>query len=210
MRFFFRYQVGYMYLRYFMWNFAGKQNDIQGHGELTKGNWISGIKFVDQARLGPQEDMPASIVDNKAHNKYYFLPLLLGLAGAFFHYKKHNQDFWVVALLFLLTGFAILVYLNQYPIQPRERDYAYAASFYAFAIYAFTKGKDWIRIPSIIWASVMMTNVTIILFEEVSGEFASDSLGIVLFANASWIIFPLLVIWRMRNNSHPFTESVES
>ena len=135
MRFFFRYQVGYMYLRYFMWNFAGKQNDIQGHGELTKGNWISGIKFVDQARLGPQEDMPASIVDNKAHNKYYLLPLLLGLAGAFFHYKKHNQDFWVVALLFLLTGFAILVYLNQYPIQPRERDYAYAASFYAFAIW---------------------------------------------------------------------------
>jgi len=135
MRFFFRYQVGYMYLRYFMWNFAGRQNDIQGHGELTKGNWMSGIKFIDQARLGPQDNMPASIVDNKAHNKYYLLPLLLGLAGAFFHYKKHNQDFWVVALLFLLTGFAILVYLNQYPIQPRERDYAFAASFYAFAIW---------------------------------------------------------------------------
>jgi len=135
MRFFFRYQVGYMYLRYFMWNFAGRQNDVQGHGELTKGNWISGIKFIDQARLGPQDNMPASIVDNKGHNKYYLLPLLLGLAGAFFHYKKHNQDFWVVALLFLLTGFAILVYLNQYPIQPRERDYAYAASFYAFAIW---------------------------------------------------------------------------
>jgi len=135
MRFFFRYQVGYMYLRYFMWNFAGRQNDIQGHGELTKGNWISGIKFIDQARLGPQDNMPSSIVDNKGHNKYYLLPLLLGLAGAFFHYKKHNKDFWVVALLFLLTGFAILVYLNQYPIQPRERDYAYAASFYAFAIW---------------------------------------------------------------------------
>jgi len=135
MRFFFRYQVGYMYLRYFMWNFAGRQNDVQGHGELTKGNWISGIKFIDQARLGPQDNMPASIVDNKAHNKYYLLPLLLGLAGAFFHYKKNNQDFWVVALLFLLTGFAILVYLNQYPIQPRERDYAFAASFYAFAIW---------------------------------------------------------------------------
>jgi len=131
MRFFFRYQVGYMYLRYFMWNFAGRQNDIQGHGELTKGNWISGIKFIDQARLGPQENMPSSIVDNKGHNKYYLLPLLLGLAGAFFHYKKHMHDFWVVGLLFVLTGFAILVYLNQYPIQPRERDYAYAASFYA-------------------------------------------------------------------------------
>ncbi len=127
MRFFFRYQVGYMYLRYFMWNFAGRQNDIQGHGELTKGNWISGIKFIDQARLGPQENLPASIVENKGHNKYYMLPLLLGLVGAFFHYKKHNQDFWVVGLLFVLTGLAILVYLNQYPIQPRERDYAYAA-----------------------------------------------------------------------------------
>ena len=135
MRFFFRYQVGYMYLRYFMWNFAGRQNDIQGHGELTKGNWISGIKFVDQARLGPQNSLPASIVDNKAHNKYYLLPLLLGLVGAYFHYKKHNKDFWVVALLFALTGLAILVYLNQYPIQPRERDYAYAGSFYAFAIW---------------------------------------------------------------------------
>ena len=94
--FFFRYQVGHMYLRYFMWNFAGRQNDVQGHGELTKGNWISGIKFIDQTRLGPQQNMPASIVDNKAHNKYYMLPLLLGLVGAFFHYKKSNHDFWIV------------------------------------------------------------------------------------------------------------------
>jgi hypothetical protein len=135
MRFFFRYQVGYMYLRYFMWNFAGRQNDTQGQGELTKGNWISGIKFIDQARLGPQNNQPSSIVDNKANNKYYLLPLLLGLVGAYFHYKKHNKDFWVIALLFVLTGLAILVYLNQYPIQPRERDYAYSGSFYAFAIW---------------------------------------------------------------------------
>ena len=135
MRFFFRYQIGYMYLRYFMWNFSGRQNDIQGHGELTKGNWISGIKFIDQARLGPQRNQPAFIVDNKANNKYYMLPLLLGLVGAFFHYKKHKRDFWVVALLFALTGLAILVYLNQYPIQPRERDYAYSGSFYAFTIW---------------------------------------------------------------------------
>jgi len=89
-------------------------------------------------------------------------------------------------------------------------DQLFFGPFYVFAIYAFTKGKEWIRIPSIIWASVMMTVVTIILFEEVMGEFASESLGIVLFANASWIIFPILVIWRMRNTSHPFTESVES
>jgi len=135
LRFFFRYQVGYMYLRYFMWNFAGRQNDVQGHGELTKGNWISGIKFIDQARLGPQRNLPASMVENKGYNRYYMLPLLLGLVGAFFHYKRHNKDFWVVGLLFVLTGLAILVYLNQYPIQPRERDYAYAGSFYAFAIW---------------------------------------------------------------------------
>ncbi|MFO7934536.1 MAG: hypothetical protein R6U78_10685, partial [Bacteroidales bacterium] len=132
---FFRYQVGFMYLRYFMWNFAGRQNDIQGHGELTKGNWISGIKFIDQTRLGPQSNLPDSIKENKAHNKYYMLPLLLGLIGAWFHYKRHNKDFWVVLLLFVLTGLAIVVYLNQYPLQPRERDYAYAGSFYAFAIW---------------------------------------------------------------------------
>jgi len=135
LRYFFRYQVGYMYLRYFMWNFAGRQNDIQGQGELTKGNWISGIKFIDQARLGPQINLPESIVDNKGHNKYYMLPLLLGLAGAYFHYRRHNKDFWVVLMLFVLTGLAIVFYLNQYPLQPRERDYAYAGSFYAFAIW---------------------------------------------------------------------------
>ena len=135
LRYFFRYQVGYMYLRYFMWNFAGRQNDIQGQGELTKGNWISGIKFIDQARLGPQINLPESIVDNKGHNKYYMLPLLLGLAGAYFHYRRHNKDFWVVLMLFVLTGLAIVFYLNQYPLQPRERDYAYAGSFYAFSIW---------------------------------------------------------------------------
>ncbi len=135
LKFFFRYQVGFMYLRYFMWNFAGRQNDIQGHGELTHGNWISGIKFIDNARLGPQENMPDHLKNNPARNSYFFLPLILGLVGMFFHYKAHNKDFWVVTLLFLLTGFAILLYLNQNPIQPRERDYAYAGSFYAFAIW---------------------------------------------------------------------------
>ena len=135
LRFFFRYHVGYMYFRYFMWNFAGRQNDEQGQGELTKGNWISGIKFIDKARLGSQDDLPDFIVNNKGHNKYYMLPLLLGLIGAYFHYKKHNKDFWVITLLFILTGLAIVVYLNQYPLQPRERDYAYAGSYYAFAIW---------------------------------------------------------------------------
>ncbi|MDF1572519.1 MAG: DUF2723 domain-containing protein [Bacteroidales bacterium] len=135
MRFFFRYQVGHMYMRYFMWNFAGRQNDLQGHGELHKGNWISGIKFIDEARLGPQDELPDSIKNNKAHNKYYFLPLIFGLIGMIFHFRRKIEDAWVVALLFILTGLAIVVYLNQYPLQPRERDYAYAGSFYAFSIW---------------------------------------------------------------------------
>lgn len=135
MKFFFRYQVGYMYMRYFMWNFAGRQNDLQGNGELHKGNWLTGIKFLDEARLGPQDDLPDSILKNKAYNRYYLLPLIFGFLGMVFHFRRKLEDAWVVTLLFILTGFAIVVYLNQYPLQPRERDYAYAGSFYAFAIW---------------------------------------------------------------------------
>lgn len=135
LKFFFKYQLGYMYFRYFMWNFAGRQNDIQGHGEVTKGNWISGIPFIDDARLGPQDKLPAIYKNNKANNKYYLLPLLLGIAGVIFHYYRRKHDFWVVTALFVLTGIAIVVYLNQTPFQPRERDYAYAGSFYAFSIW---------------------------------------------------------------------------
>ncbi|MCB8999829.1 MAG: DUF2723 domain-containing protein [Bacteroidales bacterium] len=135
LRFFIRYQVGFMYMRYFMWNFAGRQNDMQGNGDLTHGNWISGINFIDEARLGPQDNLPDYLKNNRGRNRYFLLPLLLGIAGMVFQYQKHNKDFWVVSLLFALTGFAILVYLNQYPLQPRERDYAYAGSFYAFTIW---------------------------------------------------------------------------
>ncbi len=134
-RFFVRYQIGHMYLRYFMWNFGGRQNDLQGHGEVHKGNWYSGINFIDEARLGPQDNLPPFMKDNPARNKYYMLPLLLGITGLIFHYLRHRRDFWVVMLLFIMTGLAVVVYLNQYPFQPRERDYAYAASFYAFAIW---------------------------------------------------------------------------
>jgi hypothetical protein len=135
LRFFFRYQVGFMYLRYFMWNFAGRQNDLQGYGEVYKGNWYSGIKFIDEARLGPQDRLPSFMKDNPARNRYFMLPLILGLTGLGFHYLRHRKDFWVVMLLFVMTGLAIVVYLNQYPFQPRERDYAYAGSFYAFSIW---------------------------------------------------------------------------
>ena len=135
LEFFFRYQVGHMYLRYFMWNFAGRQNDIQGHGNVLNGNWISGIKPVDSMVIGPQKNLPGHMKNHPARNTYYFLPLLLGLVGLFFQLDQKPKDFWVVMSLFVLTGLAIVVYLNQTPYQPRERDYAYAGSFYAFSIW---------------------------------------------------------------------------
>ncbi|MCX6234924.1 MAG: DUF2723 domain-containing protein [Bacteroidetes bacterium] len=133
-RFFFNYQINYMYFRYFMWNFAGRQNDNQGYGDYLDGNWISGIRFIDEKRLGPQDNIPENL-NSKARNRFYMLPLLLGLIGLAYHWQKSSKDTWVVALLFIMTGLAIVVYLNQYAPQPRERDYAYAASFYAFAIW---------------------------------------------------------------------------
>ncbi len=135
LRYFFRYQTGFMYLRYFMWNFAGRQNDFQGNGNPIHGNWISGIKFIDEARLGDQDDLPADLRDNPGKNTYFFLPLLAGLLGMFWQYRKDRNGFWLVLSLFIMTGVAIIFYLNQYPNQPRERDYAYAGSFYAFAIW---------------------------------------------------------------------------
>jgi hypothetical protein len=133
--FFFRYQIGHMYARYFMWNFVGRQNDIQGHGGVLKGNWLSGIAPIDAARLGPQENLPSSMTSNKGYNRFYFLPLILGLVGLFFHFKSDKLDGFIVFLLFVLTGVAIIIYLNNTPYQPRERDYGYVGSFYAFAIW---------------------------------------------------------------------------
>jgi hypothetical protein len=135
LRFFFRYQVGFMYLRYFMWNFAGRQNDIQGNGNDIHGNWISGIKFVDNLRLGNQEIIPPDLKSNPGRNKYFFLPLLVGIAGMLWQWKRDRNGFFLAAALFIMTGLAIILFLNQYPNQPRERDYAYAGSFYAFAIW---------------------------------------------------------------------------
>lgn len=134
LRYFFSYQLGHMYVRYFMWNFVGRQNDIESQGSPKKGNWLSGIKFIDNSRLGDQDLLPDAY-KNHATNKFYFLPLILGFIGVFFHLKRSNKDSWVVFLLFLMTGLAIVIYLNQYPFQPRERDYAYAGSYYAFAIW---------------------------------------------------------------------------
>ena len=133
--FLFSYQTGQMYARYFLWNFAGRQNDEQGHGDYTRGNWISGIKPLDALRLGDQSQLPPSITENKGYNRLYFLPLILGLIGAFWHFKRNQKDAGIVGLLFFFTGIAIVLYLNQTPLQPRERDYAYAGSFYAFTIW---------------------------------------------------------------------------
>ncbi len=134
-KFFFQYQIGIMYGRYFMWNFAGKQNDVQGVGERRNGNWISGISFLDNSRLGNQKLMPDSLKNNKANNTLFFLPFLLGLFGLIQQLSKHKRDGLIVGLLFLSTGLAIVIYLNQAGPQPRERDYAYVGSFYAFAIW---------------------------------------------------------------------------
>jgi len=138
LRFFLSYQCNFMYWRYFMWNFAGRQNDIQGHGEPEHGNWITGIPFIDNMRLGDQSKLPDALKENKGHNVFYCLPLLLGLVGLFwqsFRGRRGIRQFWVVFFLFFMTGLAIVFYLNQTPVQPRERDYAYAGSFYAFAIW---------------------------------------------------------------------------
>lgn len=139
LRYFFSYQVNYMYWRYFLWNFSGRQNDLLGQGEITKGNWISGIPFIDGIFLGPQDNLPSFIKDNPAHNRYYMLPLILGLLGLLMQIfgtsKRSMENFWIVLALFFMTGLAIVMYINQTPYQVRERDYSYAGSFYAFAIW---------------------------------------------------------------------------
>ncbi len=156
LHFFFSYQMNFMYWRYFMWNFAGRQNDIQGHGELEHGNWITGIGFIDNLIYGADFDnLPSDLKENKGHNVFYCLPLILGLLGFFwqaFKGKKGIQQFWVVFFLFFMTGIAIVIYLNQTPGQPRERDYAYAGSFYAFAIWCglgitaiYDKLTEWLK-----------------------------------------------------------------
>ena len=172
LRFFFSYQCNFMYWRYFMWNFVGRQNDIQGNGELEHGNWISGIKPLDNMRLGNQDQLPDELKQNKGHNVYYALPLLLGLIGLFWQAMRGRRgirQFWVVFFLFFMTGLAIVIYLNQTPLQPRERDYAYAGSFYAFAIWCgigvaalIDMAKKYLRLSSTI-AAALIAAVTLLV-----------------------------------------------
>ena len=135
LKFMFQYQFGIMYFRYFMWNFSGRQNDIQSMGGPVNGNWITGIDFLDAPRVGSIKGMPDDMKNAPSRNVYFLLPLLLGLVGFLWHFNRDVRNWWIVLLLFIMTGIAIVIYLNQYPNQPRERDYAYAASFYAFTIW---------------------------------------------------------------------------
>ncbi len=170
MTYFFRYQVNWMYFRYFLWNFAGRQNDIQGHGDQMRGNWISGFSYIDNARLGNQTDYaPYFTEENPSNNTFFFLPLILGIIGLVFHYYRAPKDAFVLTLVFLFTGLAIVVYLNQKPFEPRERDYAYAGSFYFFAMWiglgvlalydAFLNfgKKEWKKIGIIAAAGLLFT-----------------------------------------------------
>jgi len=135
MEFMFEFQFGYMYWRYFMWNFTGRQDDVQGEYTDLHGNWLSGIDFIDELRLGSQDNLPSDIKNNKARNTYYFLPLLLGVLGIVFLFMNDTKKFWVLFVLFIFTGIALKVYLNERPFEPRERDYALVGSFYVFAIW---------------------------------------------------------------------------
>ena len=150
LKFFIEYQLGYMYLRYFMWNFTGRQNDEQGEYNILDGNWISGIPFIDEIRLGNQAEVNDDALNNKARNTYFFLPFILGLIGLSFIYKQDPKRFWILMLFFLFTGVALKVYLNERPFEPRERDYALVGSFYVFAIWVGMGCMSLIRSTKII------------------------------------------------------------
>lgn len=187
LKFFFEYQIGYMYWRYLMWNFTGRQNDIQGEYNVLNGNWISGIPILDELRLGNQSELTTDALNNKARNTYFFLPFLLGLIGLYFIYQKDPKRFWVLLLFFLFTGLALKVYLNERPFEPRERDYALVGSFYVFAI--------WIGLGS--WAAVQKLR-----------SLASEKIATPLAVGLCLICVPLLMAfqnWDDHDRSNRYT-----
>ncbi len=175
--FFMRYQTGLMYMRYFLWNFAGRQNEDQGQGSLYEGQWLSGVKPIDALFLGDQTNLPPSITDSNSYNRYFFLPLILGLMGAIWHFNRKPKDAGIIGLLFFFTGLAIVLYLNQKPLEPRERDYAYVGSFYAFAIWI---GLGVIAIKE--WALKKINPKTAAIGATVLALFAAP----LLMANQNW------------------------
>jgi MFS family permease len=212
------YQMGFMYWRYFMWNFAGKQNDIQGFGNKRDGNWISGISFIDNARLGDQTKMPASIKNNKAHNSLYLLPFILGIIGCVYQFLKNRRDWIITFLLFFFTGLAIVIYLNQPGNQPRERDYAYVGSFYAFAIWIGLAVVGLVRLArekedrqalvntitfgaAAAFLIALLSNTTTTF----GGAFISSLLAAILFALVTGILFYIVKAVSKNENSRMAT-----
>ena len=196
-RYFFQYQLNYMYWRYFLWNFAGRQNDLQGQGEINHGNWISGIPFIDNARLGDQDNLPDDLKNNRGHNVFYMLPLLLGLIGLLWQAysgKRGIEQFWVVFFLFFMTGIAIVLYLNQTPEQPRERDYAYAGSFYAFAIWIGMGVTGLYKLLCYLLPKVTKKEKSNGTEEQTSDDCGKQSLALAAVAVAFGIFVPLQMV----------------
>ena len=192
MKFMFVFQFGKMYWRYFMWNFSGRQNDVQWQGSNLNGNWISGISFIDEWQLGSQDSLPDDLQNNKARNTYYFLPLILGILGLVFHAKNDKKSFWVLMVLFLFTGLALKVYLNERPFEPRERDYAVVGSFYVFAmwigfgVYAlYEVVKDYLKpkvaLPIVLVATTLAAPILLATQNwddhDRSGRYTANSMG---------------------------------
>ena len=199
MRFFTDYQIGWMYFRYFLWNFSGRQNDEQGHGDFLQGNWLSGLDFIDAQRLGNRSELSQDLATNRGLNKFFYLPLLLGLIGAVFQLVRDPRQFAVVGLLFLMTGLAIVVYLNQYPLQPRERDYAYVGSFYAFAVwiglgvYALFDAARNITTKQLgtIAGGSLASGLVLLLVENFSGGGHALSYSVLFMAGVTSVLFAL-------------------
>ncbi|NOQ70903.1 MAG: DUF2723 domain-containing protein [Crocinitomix sp.] len=192
------YQVDWMYWRYFMWNFSGRQSDEQGHGNARDGNWISGLNFIDKLHIGDQTNAPSIITDNPAHNKYYMLPFILGLIGFIFMLTKSTRGWWLIMLLFLLTGFAIIIYLNQKPIEPRERDYAYAASFYAFSIFiGMSVLALYQAFKSMIWKELAyITGALVLLGIALSIGDIAAAVSMFYMAGVITVAFALMILMR--------------
>ncbi|HRX32182.1 MAG: DUF2723 domain-containing protein [Bacteroidales bacterium] len=217
LKFFFRYQIGFMYMRYFMWNFVGRQDDVQSHGGVENGNWISGIKPIDAIFLGNQDELTDEQLNHPSRNTYFFLPLILGLIGIFYQLseKRDRKNLLVIFMLFFLTGVAIVVYLNQYPLQPRERDYAYAGSFYAYTIWiglGVLGIYEWLskimsKTPAAVTAGIVCMCVPVVMGQQnwddhdrsgryTTRDFAKDYLNscapnAILFTNGDNDTFPL-------------------
>ncbi len=187
LRYFFAYQLNFMYWRYFLWNFVGRQSDVQSTGEITGGNWLSGIKFIDQLYLGPQDDIPSDMAANKGRNTYYFLPFILGIAGLIFQLNRDKRNFAVVMWLFFMMGIAMILYFNTTPSEPRERDYVFAGSFYAFCI--------WIGF------GVMA------VYQGIAKLFKKESIGAAVVATAICSCVPIILAaqnWDDHDRSHRY------